>query len=65
MMLANTMAVVMWLGVTCYALFGGADFGGIGFFMMALVDFFLDAVEPVFHAHGFSLSKNDYRICCK
>jgi len=27
MNLANTMAAVMWLGVTCYALFGGADFG--------------------------------------
>jgi cytochrome d ubiquinol oxidase subunit II len=27
MSLANSMAAVMWLGVTCYALFGGADFG--------------------------------------
>jgi cytochrome d ubiquinol oxidase subunit II len=27
MSLAITMAAVIWLGVTCYALFGGADFG--------------------------------------
>ncbi len=27
MSLADTLAAVMWLGVTCYALFGGADFG--------------------------------------
>jgi cytochrome bd ubiquinol oxidase subunit II len=27
MSLASTLAAVMWLGVTCYALFGGADFG--------------------------------------
>ena len=27
MNLADTMAAIMWLGVTCYALFGGADFG--------------------------------------
>ena len=27
MTLVNVMAAVMWLGVTCYALFGGADFG--------------------------------------
>jgi len=27
MNLVDTMAAVMWLGVTCYALFGGADFG--------------------------------------
>jgi cytochrome d ubiquinol oxidase subunit II len=27
MSLANTLAAVVWLGVTCYALFGGADFG--------------------------------------
>ncbi|MER7394844.1 cytochrome d ubiquinol oxidase subunit II [Streptomyces sp. NPDC000151] len=26
-MLADTMLAVMWLGLTCYALFGGADFG--------------------------------------
>jgi cytochrome d ubiquinol oxidase subunit II len=28
MILANTMASIMWLGVTLYTLFGGADFGG-------------------------------------
>ena len=28
MNLADTMAAVLWLGVTCYALLGGADFGG-------------------------------------
>ncbi|HEY2443299.1 MAG TPA: cytochrome d ubiquinol oxidase subunit II [Streptosporangiaceae bacterium] len=27
MSLANALAAVMWIGVTCYALFGGADFG--------------------------------------
>ena len=27
-------AVAVWLGVTCYALFGGADFGG-GFWDLA------------------------------
>jgi cytochrome bd ubiquinol oxidase subunit II len=27
MSLANTLAAVVWIGVTCYALFGGADFG--------------------------------------
>ncbi len=27
MSLANALAAVMWVGVTCYALFGGADFG--------------------------------------
>lgn len=33
MNLANIMAAIMWLGVTLYALFGGADFGG-GFWDM-------------------------------
>ncbi len=28
MTLADTLAAVLWLGVTCYALLGGADFGG-------------------------------------
>jgi cytochrome d ubiquinol oxidase subunit II len=27
MTLADGMAAVVWIGVTCYALFGGADFG--------------------------------------
>jgi cytochrome d ubiquinol oxidase subunit II len=35
MSLATTMAAVMWIGVTCYALFGGADFGAGGWDLLA------------------------------
>jgi cytochrome d ubiquinol oxidase subunit II len=34
MTLADTLAAVMWIGVTCYVLFGGADFGA-GFWDLA------------------------------